>query len=400
MRSTSRPEWVADSRQLPGQAAPDLVDAILSRAEEPWVGFELGTAEIARVRGGGIAVVMGPSGSGKSSLVAGLIEQHARDRGPAIYLSCELPADELAARICGMQVGASWEDVLRGRVRREDMERALALPRLVVLERREATLRSLGQRLGAARSEEPEAPILVAVDYVQILPAAGDREIRARVTESMEQIDSLARDHRAVVLAISQMSRSNARAARSGEALGLDTADGGAESAAIERYASLTLTIGAAQPPEADGSQRAQVSVGKYRMGGGDRVVPMRYEGRTGLWRVDGEARLASEVRAEVTAKRDDARAATARLAIIGAAERAKEPLSREELAKAAGVRGQFGRAVVNQLIESGDLVEVQRRRPRSPRTAWLVWTASKAATAGLPLLGKVHADTAKEKAC
>ena len=96
---------------------PALVELILSRAAEPWVDLRLGQDVIVSVRAGGIPIVMGSTGAGKTSLVAGILIEHARNRGPVIVLSRELPADELAARAIGIQ-HESWPNVLKGKVLR------------------------------------------------------------------------------------------------------------------------------------------------------------------------------------------------------------------------------------------------------------------------------------------
>ena len=127
-----------------------LVTEILSRAKEPWASLSLGGEELVRVRLGQILAVMGPTGAGKSSLVGGLLVEHAREHGPAVYMSRELPADEIAARVIGMQCDASWFDVLTGRVTHDEM--ASRLPeRLRFLERRSATLDRLDEEITALR---------------------------------------------------------------------------------------------------------------------------------------------------------------------------------------------------------------------------------------------------------
>jgi hypothetical protein len=130
--------------------------------------------------------------------------------------------------------------------------------------------------------------VLVAVDYLQIVES-DMREERLKVADVIAKIDELARNHRAVVLAISQMSRASSRAARNGEAIGADSTDGGAESAAIERAATVTLSIGASGPEREDGTRAVDLSIGKGRMTGGDRVLPMSYCGRSGRWCLTGE---------------------------------------------------------------------------------------------------------------
>ena len=231
----------------PWHRCPDLVEEILSRANEPWVSLTLAADEIVSVRAGGIVVVMGPTGAGKTSLVAGMLVAHARNAGPVVVLSRELPADS-GARAIGMQCDASWPDVLTGKVPRPDMERSLALPRMLVLDRRAATLTALVSAIKTMKTECAGEPVLAVVDYVQIIESQ-EREARSKVADVIAQIDEIARAHRVVVIAISQMSRAAyGPRAGGGEAVGADSTDGGAESAAIERAASVTLSIGSAGP--------------------------------------------------------------------------------------------------------------------------------------------------------
>lgn len=366
--------------------APDLVELVLARAGDPWVELRLGTTELARVRGGGLVILMAPSGAGKTSCAVGFGIAHERHSGPVVVLSAELPYEELAARVVGIQTDSGWEDVLRGRVARSEMERSLAMPRMTVLAREEATLERFDQALAAARADHPDAPILGIADYIQILGLDVEDQ-RASVSRTMAQLDGIARAHRAVVLCISQMSRANARAARSGEALGAETTDGGAESAAIERFASLTIALGGLGPVGDDGSQSAQISIGKARMGVGDRVYPARYEGRSGRWRIDGAARPAADVRAEARAERDGADLHRAVVLIGTVATSSIEPLTRNDLRAKAGLGRPLAAAAISKLLGEGGLVEVRRRRPRT--TSWMIWTRDRAVEAGIPLVGE-----------
>src|SRR5690606_5690380 len=143
-----------------------------------------------------------------------------------------------------------------------------------------------------------DAPIMAVADYGQILEAPGEGT-RDRVAAVWREANRLARHYRAVVVMLSQMSRAASRAARAGERLGADAMDGGAETAAIERWSTLVLEIGAVGEEDGAGWREVALSIGKGRMSGGDRVVPMRYHGAHGRWRVAGEARPAAEVRAE-----------------------------------------------------------------------------------------------------
>lgn len=370
----------------PWWTAPELVDEVWKRKDDPWVSLMLGADELCRIRAGGIAVLMGGSGSGKSSLVANLIVEHARNAGPAIVQSIELPADELAARIVGFRCEATWEQALRGQVKREFMEQALALPRLYVIEREHATIANLRACARAVAKAHPGEPILVAIDYAQLV-ASDEREARAKVADAFAQIDKVARDERFVAIAISQMSRASANLAVTGEKLGAETASLGAESAAIERFASLTLTIGKKGDQRQDGSHLVELSIGKARMSDqGDRVMPMSFFGRTGLWRVAGDAKLAADVRSDRDLEKAAKTAIEVEDLLIGAAERSPQPLSREQLqSQISKGNKKTRRAAIEQLVAQGRLVEVARRTRGSG--GWPVWTEARALAAGAPLV-------------
>ena len=359
---------------------PDLVDAIMERAGDPWIDINLASDEIARVRVGATVVIIGGSGSGKSSLVSCLLVEHAKNIGPAVALSIELPAEELAARIVGQRCDASWEDALRGNVPRADMERVLNLPRLYVLDRRRATIANLERCVDAARKEYPGQPILVAVDYAQLLDSR-EREARMRVADAFAQIDDVAREKRFVALALSQMSRMSAKRARQGDAIGAESADLGAETAAIERFATLTLSIGMASERE-DGSSAVELSVGKARMGKGDRVIPMTYYGRTGLWRVAGEAKTATEVREQRDADKETKARTTAELAMLAAAQQSKLPVTRAQLMDAITGRKATKVTALGILIARGDVIEVNRKQPKTKH--WFLMTPDRARDAGI----------------
>jgi hypothetical protein len=368
----------------PYTRAPQLVAAIMERAHDPWVDLTPGGGEVfASVRVGATVVVIGGSGSGKSSLTSCMLVEHAAHVGPAIALSIELPKDELGARIVGIKCDASWEDALRGRVKREFMEQALDLPRLWVLDRRRATIKNLEIAVQDARAEFPGQPILVAIDYTQLLDS-NEREARQRVADAFAQIDDCAREHKFVALALSQMSRVSAKTARKGEAIGADSADLGAESAAIERFATMTLSIGMAIERE-DGSSAVELSVGKARMGKGDRVIPMTYFGRSGLWRVAGEAKTATEVRETRETEKVKKRETSIEMQILGTLSTSTAALSRNQLFELVPGRRSEVLKAIHKLMAGGSVVEISKRAPRSK--SWLLWTADRAQAAGAPLV-------------
>lgn len=360
----------------------DLVPEIVRLSSEPSIALALGGDTIIEVRPGGIVLEIGASGGGKTSLAASLLVEHADHVGPAITMSLELPGEEFTGRVIGIRCDVSWLDVLTGKVPEEHMRAALP-ERLVVIPRRDASADALRDAIEDMRREYPGEPILAAVDYVQLMEESTEREIRRRVADAMKALDTVAREQRVVMIAVSQGSRAASRALSSGLVLGAETADAGAEAAELERWSTATLAIGPHKPSEGRDHSFVDLSIGKSRMGIGDRVIPMRYCGRSGRWRIAGESRSAAEVRAEQTAAVNERKRTGLENELIGAATRSTEPLSCEALLGLVKGGARAKRAALAAALARGDIVHVMRRAQRS--RAWLVWTPGQAAAAGIP---------------
>lgn len=376
-----------EAKRPPWRVLSTYAGEIEEHKDDPWIKVMLADEELCRLRVGGMVVLMGGPGSGKSSLAANVLIQHAKDVGPAIAMSIELPGVELAGRIVGIKCDASWEEALTGKVPPKFVADALALDRFFVIDRKRATLANLVACATHVKAAFPGQPILCAIDYAQLMPSK-EREIRQRVSDVFEQIDDVTREHLMVTLALSQMGRSGAEAARTGEKLGAETAALGAESAAIERFASTTLTIGMKGEPREDGSQEVDLSVGKTRMGIGDRVVPMEYQGRSGRWRVAGEAKSSKQVRDARDEKAAAAESQALENQLIGALTASEAPLTRNDLCDKVVGKGSGGKkrklAAIGALVKNKTFVEVGRRAPKAPRGSWMIWTPSRAREAGV----------------
>lgn len=376
---------------------PDLAALIRERASRPWISLRVGAdrAEVVRARAGQVVVVTAATGAGKSSLAIEWGWRHAHDIGPAVYVSCELDADEIGARIVGQRCDASWADALTDRVRHADQERAVALPRLVVLDGDDATLDRAASVLARLAVEYPDQPALVVIDYLSILPLAGaghgDERIRiSMVAESVRRWAKIAAAVGAVVVAVSQTSRAAATGLRAGKLIGRDTASTGAESAQIERMAAVTVAIGEARGRE-DGTEDVSISIGKGRMGQGDRVIPAVYDGRTGSWRVDGPAVSGDQHRARLAGASDVTAVRTARAAVVAFMAGSDAPMSRKAIREAVGLKREPVYAAIAELVASGELVEVARGKAGG---YWPLWTRARAEDAGAPIVpsGAGHA--------
>ena len=375
--------------KIPWRALSSFVDDIEAHKNDPWISLRLVDDEIVRVRVGAMAVLVGGPGSGKSTLAANLLYQHAANVGPSIMQSVELPGVEFTARAIGIKCDESWIGVLTGKVPLDEMRRVTALERFVVLERDLATLGNLRITIDAMAKAFPKQPILIAVDYVQILEneRRGEREERLRVSDIVKALDAIARQYGVVVIALSQMSTSNAKAARAGDALGAEAGELAAETSAFNRYATVALSIGKKSEPFEDGSRVVELSIGKWRMGEGDRVLPMREWGRSGVWRVEGPAKTAQEVRDSREVDKVVKAQQSCKLAMRAFADRSTAPVTREQLIEACGgikLRKAGKVAAITELLSEGELVEVGRKQPKSKY--WLLWTPERATQAGVGL--------------
>lgn len=368
----------AKLRKLIERPPSYYADLIIQRAADPWVGLRLGRELIGELRLGSWAALMGYTGAGKSTLAVALLCEHADREGPALYLSLELSTDETSARSIGAHVGESWKNVLTGAVSRDDMIAAMP-SRLIILDHDEddVQLEQLDDMIEACRESYPNQPILAAVDYIQLAAGVGGEDVRMRNAAIAEYLRRAAKKNRIALLGVSQTSRANAKALRSGELVGADTTATGAESGGIEQFAYLTFAIGAAGPEQEDGSRAVELNIGKGRFGGGDRVVPMVYYGREGRWHVAGEARPA----ADVVADRAVAKIRAAANKIRAAADRAKEPQSRAALYALAAVNEKVGKAAIELLLAAGDLVACEHA---ARSTKPLLWTPARVAARGV----------------
>lgn len=390
-RERARNDANADPEAGAGTAPPpfrlwssiDIAEEISKRAAETWVGLKVGDKTLVSLPPGESAVIVGPTGSGKSSLALVMAVAHARSEGPALFVSCEMPPALVGSRVIGQALDRAWSDVLRGAVETSVMGSALP-PRLYFVDHRDA----LGWQSAATEvaARHPGEPLVVVIDYLQILPMLSEaRDMRARVAEAVDDISAWAIEARATMIVLSQTSRAAARALRSGEAVGWSATDAGAESASIERAAHVVLAIGERGPDREDGSYEIAVSIGKHRMGGGDLVAPAAYHGATGRWSLLGAPRRAGDVKAERDAARVDRRVTSAAAAVSDVLDKATAPMSRSEVREATAMNNSAVRAAIARLIESGTIVQVES----SGKGGRKLWTPARARAAKLVIVGE-----------
>lgn len=341
----------------------DALDRLLEeQARLPWVDLALGADVVGCLPLGESAYLMGPSGSGKSTLAFAFAANHAKQHGPALIVSREMSAANCASRVGGMLAGRSWSDVLRGG---EAMDEARAklreLPRLVFVDDDRALLGNITRCIRELRRDFEGQPIMLVVDYVQIMESTNRNagaDARLRVSDVVDEMRRMIQREKLLGLILSQMSRASSRAARNGDLLGADSTDGGAESAAIERAAALTLTIGKTGDLQADGSRDIELSIGKGRYGGGDRVLQLKQWPASGLTRCFSET-TGAKAREERTSRNEESKRLAAENAVLGAASKLRGAVSKADLKQRAGGNGAEAGKAIDRLLERGDLVAI-----------------------------------------
>jgi replicative DNA helicase len=139
------------------------------------------------------------------------------------------------------------------------------------------------------RKEFPDVPIVIGVDYIQAIDGEA-RDPRAQVSSISKKLRKLAKWLGAVIVCVSQTSRGNREALRSGTAVGADTVTMGAETSQIERDAYVTMALGNLEL-QTDGTTKMDLNIGKTRMGQGDRVYKLIYDGASGSFAMIGDVR-------------------------------------------------------------------------------------------------------------
>lgn len=358
-----------DARRVILDARARMLDEREQRARDPWVDLRLGGQVIASIPVGESAVFDAPTGYGKTSACSAMAFEHAVTTGPAIYCSLELGSSAIADRIIGSQLCRPWDEVMRGGATRQEAEAVLP-ERLYILDDDRARLDALPERIREVRAAWPGQPIVAWIDYLQLDCMAGE-DMRGAVARKAELGRLIAKQERIALGLVSQPSRAAAKELRAGERVGADTISVSAESAQIERGAAVTFALGGASPVDERGWSRMDLSIGKARYGGGDRVFVAWYHGAHGRWRLEADPQRAADVRANREAERDTARTEAARLAMVAAASLSKEPLTSRELRAKAHCSYAIAAGALTAAVAAGELSEYPPKgRSRYP-TYW-----------------------------
>lgn len=297
--------WPGCASEWPDEesnAAPLAPGCLLPGDRANWIEVWKAVGPLAPDR---LAVLVGPTGRGKTAFAVQAAEAAAAAGRPVLYASAELGAAELLARI--LAAGAArgprvvtWRAILYGRIDQDEVERACSratvdLPALYLWappgrERNGDTLRAMVE----AVAEAHKAPPLVIVDYVQrFAPGGGDR--RVDVSDLSGELRTLARPAGrylgAGVLALSSTARTNYAKVTSAAALyavarsSLEELVGtGKETGELEYDANAVAVLTADPKAAQDGRRRGLLVAAKVRELEPGRMAGLRFDGARGRW--------------------------------------------------------------------------------------------------------------------
>jgi replicative DNA helicase len=280
--------------------ASSLVGDIRDKSTVPtvttgWPLFDLATGGLEL---GSITLAVGFQGSGKSSWAAQVGAHHAQ-HAPCVYYLGEMSPRMLAARIIGQRTGRAWQDVLRGKLTDAEMHAVLDPLHLYIVPRSTDPVAAIGAAVAEARASGVPGPIMLVIDYVQLLADVG-ADMRVQTAATVRALQKLVEDQDLVSVWLSQTSRTNSKRIREGTDDSIDLADTGAETAELERSATVQLTL-SYQPKDDTRVHDVIVAVGKRRFGGPTKLY-FRYDGETGVW---SESAVAVRSNAELQLEAD-----------------------------------------------------------------------------------------------
>jgi hypothetical protein len=288
VRMAERQPDLVENRRLPLVAA--AARALWREPLPPVV--ETGLRGLDRVIGGlraeSFAILNAPPGRGKSCLTIQVTRFIGQTGRSVIYLSSELSARQVIARMVAQVRRCSWlrvfeSDPSEAELVARDLE---GLPIRVVRLQRGMAIRDVLDRV----ADEDGAPPILALDYLQHAArrlAIEDRRIAVGLL--VDEIGTWSTDTRSSGLVVSSVSRGNYQP--DDNATAEDFLGAGKEAGEIECDASVELFLQTELPPEG-GSAPAKLHISKHRFGPTGLTVGLLFDGAIGMFRDDPRACL------------------------------------------------------------------------------------------------------------
>ncbi len=307
-----------------------------------------------------VTAIAAPTGAGKTAFACELARA-LRVFAPILYVSTELEAEEIAARIAGPLIHARASDIL---ALRADPRRAAAAvegwpiyPMEIDDDGEVDPISQITAKLLAIKVAIGTTPIVIA-DYLQELAPDDQDKRRGAVARVAKRLRVLARRHDTAVIAVSSVGRSFY--SQIGRKTLADEEDPRAwlsaakEAGEIEYAAAVFVYLDTATEVGPTGESHARLIVAKSRRG---RVgfVGLRFHGPTGIFLPNDSA--VSEMgpeRRELERERK----------VLDAVGAAKGPQTKDEVCEAVGGDRTANWKTIKRLVGAGRLTVIKLKRP------------------------------------
>lgn len=278
-----------DRRQFTLGAAARIA---LDEASKPGVRIMTGLKSLDDTLGGfrpgKFYILAGRSSMGKTALGASIARRAAANGFASAFVSIEMPAQEVAARLLSEQSGVPYFDILRNRVHPSDQERVVdalgdidRIP-LNIYDTPGLTpsgLRSILRRWKFGLEQSEQRLGVVVVDFLQLLRAEQGTSAYEKATEIAKALQSLARALEVPIIALSQLARDSEKEKDKRPAIRHLRDSGAIEEAAdaimlvyrdsyyAEREGQSSDSVGELERQERARSKEVEVDIAKNRQG-------------------------------------------------------------------------------------------------------------------------------------
>ena len=265
------------------EALIDAVDVLSQRSSGGVICISTGFIDLDRHLGGGLRpgnliVLAGRPAMGKTSLAVNIAYQVANKDNPSLFLSLEMPQQELTDRLISQAGSVFLSDVIAGNMGGESGEKIMyAVSKLqdipLVIDDQGGL--NLFEVASKARSVKRKHGLsLLVIDYLQLMSGEGDNR-NQEIEKITRGLKSLAKELDIPIIALSQLSR-KCEERQNKRPLNSDLR----ESGAIEQDADVILFIYRDEEynPNSADKGTAEVIIGKNRQGQTG-MVRMSYQG-------------------------------------------------------------------------------------------------------------------------
>ncbi len=326
---------------------------------------------------GQVFIIAGGAGAGKTTLILGMANHHAREHGPVLFVTLEMRVGHCIARAAAPHLGCSANALIRGEVSVIAATCGVS-PNITFVER--CTLPQLEAATAELRRRTGKTP-LVVVDYLQLLAAQVlammvKPDARLATTDVSSALRTIARKLDAPILAVSSASRGSAAKMRGQKGNDPRTLPPGElidvakESGDIEYDAAGIFALHVQPELDIDGCQVGTLTVAKARFGRPCHIA-MAYDGEQASWMDRGRVAVRTKTdtvdAGQISVERLNQRTELqARIVVVLSAG----PMPKERLREALKANRDALADAVSDLLQTGRLVTTGKGKASRLRLA------------------------------